>query len=109
MAGVTDAMYISTRALRHEVAHVPAPNGVDFEADGLVYSDSDIQTDCRPEIGNHILIGSEDPECDDKEWVNDPDDYNTEFSDQWNVLVMRMAQRLEGLRVPSKTRGVVAL
>ena len=109
MAGVDQSMSITTRALRHEVAHVPAPDGVDFEADGLVFSDSDIQTYCRPEIGNHILIGSEDPECDEKEWVDDPDNYNTEFSEQWNVLAMRMAQRLEGLRIPSKAQGVVAL
>ena len=109
MAGVEAAMAITTRALRHEVAHVPAPEGVDFEANGLVYSDSDIHTYCRPEIGNHILIGSEDPECDKKEWVDDPDDYNSEFSDQWNVLVMRMAQRLQDLRIPTKARGVVAL
>ena len=109
MAGVAGTMAITTRALRHEVAHVPAPNGIDFEADGLVHSDSNIQTYCRPEIGNHILIGLEDPECDQKEWVNDPDNYNSEFSEQWNVLVMRMAQRLQGLRIPSTARGVVAL
>ncbi|MEM9108038.1 MAG: FAD-dependent oxidoreductase, partial [Pseudomonadota bacterium] len=109
MAGVEDTMNIKTRALRHEVAHVPAPDGFDFEKDGVVYSDSDIHTYCRPEVGNHILIGSEDPECDKKEWVDDPDSFDDRFSEQWNVLVMRMAQRLPGLRIPSKTRGVVAL
>lgn len=109
MAGVDGAMKMKTRALRHEVAHVSAPDGVDFERQGLVYSDSDISTYCRPEIGNHILIGSEDPECDRQEWVDDPDNYDTNFSEQWNVLVMRMAQRLSGLRIPTKTRGVVAL
>ena len=109
MAGVEEAMNIKTRALRHEVAHVPAPEGFDFEKDGVVYSDSDIHTYCRPEIGNHILIGSEDPECDTKDWVDDPDNFDDRFSDQWNVLVMRMAQRLPGLRIPSRTRGVVAL
>lgn len=109
MAGVDKGMKIGTRALRHEVAHVPAPEGFDFEKDGMVYSDSDIQTYCRPEIGNNILIGSEDPECDRKEWVDDPDNFDDRFSEQWNVLVMRMAQRLPGLHIPSNTRGVVAL
>ncbi len=109
LAGVDAAMKIKTRALRHEVAHVPAPDGVDFEREGLVFSDSDISTYCRPEIGNHILIGSEDPECDRKEWVDDPDNYDSNFSEQWNVLVMRMAQRLSGLRIPTDTKGVVAL
>ncbi|MFV2039363.1 MAG: NAD(P)/FAD-dependent oxidoreductase, partial [Acidimicrobiales bacterium] len=35
MAGVYDAMNIKTRPLRHEVHHVPAPQGFDFMADGL--------------------------------------------------------------------------
>ncbi|MDA4843786.1 NAD(P)/FAD-dependent oxidoreductase [Hoeflea poritis] len=109
MAGVDGTMSISTRALRHEVAHVPAPEGVDFEHQGVVYSDSDIHTYCRPEVGNHILIGSEDPECDEKEWVDDPDSFDGNFSEQWNVLVMRMAQRMPDLRIPGTARGVVAL
>ncbi len=109
MAGVEQSMNIKTRALRHEVAHVPSPEGFDFENNGLVYSDSDIHTYCRPEIGNNILIGSEDPACDQKQWVDDPDNFDSNFSEQWNVLVMRMAQRLPELGIPSQTRGVVAL
>ena len=109
LAGVEDDMQIKTRALRHEVAHVPAPDGVDFEREGMVYSDSDISTYCRPETGNHILVGSEDPACDTKEWVDDPDNFDSNFSEQWNVQVMRLAQRLSGLKIPTKTRGVVAL
>ena len=109
MAGVEDGMAMKTRALRHEVAHVPAPKGVDFEKDGLVYSDSDIQAYARPEIGNNILIGSEDPPCDVKEWVDDPDNYNENFSEQWKVLVMRLGQRLPELGIPEQAAGVVAL
>ena len=109
MAGVEDTMAMKTRALRHEVAHVPAPTGVDFENDGCVYSDSDIHTYARPEIGNHILIGSEDPPCDPKEWVDDPDNYNENFSEQWKILVMRLAQRLPELGIPEQAAGVVAL
>ncbi|MCE2518018.1 MAG: FAD-binding oxidoreductase, partial [Alphaproteobacteria bacterium] len=55
MAGVKDNMKMTTRALRHEVAHVPAPKG---EALKSVYSDSDISTYARPASGDHILIGS---------------------------------------------------
>lgn len=109
MAGVESGMKISTRALRHEVAHVPAPDGVDFERDGLVYSDSDIATYARPELGNHLLIGSEDPECDPKEWVEDPDNFNAEFSVQWTTLVSRLAQRLPQLGIPESAKGVVSL
>ena len=109
MAGVSDGMKISTRALRHEVAHVPSVPGFDFEKDGMVYSDSDIHTYCRPETGNNILIGSEDPACDEKEWVEDPDDFDGNFSEQWKVLVMRMAQRFPELGIPDQAKGVVAL
>ncbi len=108
MAGVEDGMKIKTRALRHEVAHVPSPEGFDYERDGTVFSDSDIATYFRPEMGNHILIGSEDPPCDAREWV-DPDNFNREFTEQWQVQVMRVGQRISDLGIPSKTKGVVEL
>jgi len=109
MAGVDKTMKMSTRALRQEVAYVPSPSGFDFEKNGLILSDSDIQTYCRPELGNTVSIGSEDPPCDEKEWVDDPDNYNQEFTDQWTVQVMRMAQRLTGLPIPNTASGIVAL
>lgn len=109
MAGVENSMNIKTNALRHEVAHVPAPAGVDIEKTGMVYSDSDIQVYSRPDIGNNILIGSEDPPCDDKEWVKDPDHYNIEFSSAWKTMVMRLAQRMPALGIPEQARGVVSL
>lgn len=108
MAGVREGMAIKTRALRHEVAHVPAPEGFDFEANGCVTSDSDIATYARPETGNYVLIGSEDPECDTQEWV-DPDDWDAGFSEQARVQAMRLAQRYDGLPIPNKMRGVVEL
>jgi sarcosine oxidase subunit beta len=108
MAGVEAGMTITTRALKQEVAHVPFPAGFDFERLGLVTSDSDVGCYCRPEIGNHLLIGSEDPPCDPREWV-DPDDYDRNFSEQWQVQVQRVAQRIPGLPVTSPVRGVVDL
>jgi sarcosine oxidase subunit beta len=108
MAGVEADMSVRTRALRHEVAHVPAPPGFDYARDGLHVSDQDSSVYCRPEVGNHILIGSEDPECDKREWV-DPDDFNREFTQQWTTQVQRLAQRFPGLPVTSRTRGVVEL
>jgi sarcosine oxidase, subunit beta len=108
MAGALQGMRITTRALKQEVAHVPFPMGFDFEREGLVTSDSDVGCYCRPEIGNHILIGSEDPPCDVREWV-DPDDYDRNFSEQWQVQVQRVAQRIPGLPVSSPLKGVVDL
>jgi sarcosine oxidase subunit beta len=43
-------------------------------------SDSDIGGYWRPEVGNNILSGSEDPECDPKEWVENPDDFSSKAS-----------------------------
>ncbi len=108
MAGVLDDMNIETKALRQEVAHVPSPEGFDFEKTGFVITDSDIGVYCRPETGNHILIGSEDPECDPREWV-DPDNYNRDFTEQWTTQVHREAQRIPALPIPSRMRGVVDL
>lgn len=109
MAGVEEGMNIKTRALKQEVCHVPAPEGTDYSALGMMISDGDIGCYSRPEVGNHVLIGSEDPECDALEWVEDPDDYDKEFSSQWKTQVMREAQRLKGLPVPESRQGLVDL
>ena len=108
MVGADKDMNIQTRALKQEVAHIPAPEGFDFEKDGMVISDNDIGVYCRPETGNHVLAGSEDPECDLREWV-DPDDYDRNFTEQASIQAMRMAQRMSGLKMPRRMRGAVDL
>ncbi len=110
MAGVYDSMNIKTRALRHEVHHVPSPAGIDFESDGLHTSDSDLAIYVRPESGNNILIGSEDPPCDPQVWVDNPDDYDNVVSDeQWDAQVLRLARRMPSLGVPNEKKGIVDL
>ena len=109
LAGVIDEMTITTRPLRQEVVHVPSPKGFDFETDGVIVSDSDIALYCRPEHGNHILIGSEDPACDPHQWTENDTDYDGDFSEQWTTQAMRYAQRVPSLGIPSKMRGVVDL
>ncbi len=110
MAGVADSMKIKTRALRHEVHHVPSPPGLDFENDGYLVGDDDLGTYFRPEVGNHILVGSQDPDCDPQIWVTDPDEFDREISaDQWDNQVLRLARRLPGLGIPQEKKGVVDL
>jgi len=109
MAGVIDEMTIETRPLRQEVVHVPAPAGFDFEGIAPVISDNDIGVYCRPEHGNHILIGSEDPECDPHQWTEDDKEYSRDFTEQWTTQAMRYAQRVPSLGIPNQTRGVVDL
>ena len=110
MADVEKEMNIKTRALRHEVHHVPSPEGYDFEKDGFHTSDGDNSIYFRPETGNTILIGSEDPLCDPKEWITDPDNYNQQVTEsQWKAQVYRCARRIPQLKIPSRTSGVVDL
>ena len=108
MAGVTGGMNIQTRALRVEVAHVPSPVGFDFEKNGLICSDADIGGYWRPEIGNKILIGSEEPECDPLDWV-DPDDWNTDVTEQARLQAMRGAQRFPDMGIPNSVQGIADL
>jgi sarcosine oxidase subunit beta len=108
MAGVEEGMRIRTRALKREVCHVPAPKGLDFNVLGTMISDGDTGSYARPEVGNNLLVGSQDPECDGQEWV-DPDDYDQSFTGQWKTQVMRKAQRIPSLPIPEQQRGVVDL
>ena len=110
MAGVADAMEIKTRALRHEVHHLPSPDGLDFEHNGVLVGDDDLGTYFRPEVGNNILLGSQDPECDPQEWVDDPDEYDRNVTrDQWHTQAYRLATRLPELGIPNQMKGIVDL
>jgi sarcosine oxidase subunit beta len=109
MAGVYDEMNIKTKALRHEVHHVPAPPGVDFEDVGFAGADDDIGFYFRPEVGNNVLLGSVDADCDPREFV-DPDNYDTSINeDQWKTQVLRANRRIPELGVPHEKRGIVDL
>jgi sarcosine oxidase subunit beta len=106
MARVEATMNVKTRALRHEVHYLPNPAG-----DRLPFvSDSDIGGYCRSEVGETLLVGSQDPECDPKEWIDNPDDFNRHVTvDQWRAQVYRLALRMPGLRIPSRPKGIADL
>ena len=108
MAQVEKEMNIKTKALKVEVSHVSSPKNFDYEADAFVVSDGDIGCYSRPETGNHILIGSEDPECDERIFV-DPDNWDENFTEQWKTQVLRQAQRYPNLPISNNVKGVVSL
>ena len=108
MAGVEKSMNINTKALKVEVSHVSSPKDFNYEKEAFVVSDSDIGCYSRPEIGNHILIGSEDPVCDDRIFV-DPDNWDQNFTDQWKTQLFRQAQRFPDMPITTNMKGVVAL
>ena len=110
LAGIEDKMTIKTRALRHEVHFVPSPAEFSYEKDGRVVSDGDAGGYHRPEAGNMILVGSEDPACDELDWIDDPDAFDRNVTmDQWNAQVYRLAKRIPTLRIPAQPKGVVDL
>jgi sarcosine oxidase subunit beta len=110
LAGVEAGMKVRTRPLRHEVHHVPAPPDFDFEAAGCHTSDGDTRIYFRPDSGNHILVGSEDPECDPRIWVDEPDEYNRGVTEaQREAQVYRLARRIPTLPIPVDRKGVVDL
>jgi sarcosine oxidase subunit beta len=110
LAGLTGTMRISTRPLRHEVHVVGAPEGVDMATEGIHTADGDLGIYFRPEGGNTIMVGSEDPPCDPREWVDDPEDLNRGLTRaHWETQVYRLARRIPGLRIPPDMRGVADL
>ena len=104
--GVEDEMNVKTRALRHEVHHVPSPPDFDFEHDGYHTSDGDTGIYFRPESGNNILIGSEDPDCDPRVWVDEPDKFDRHVTEQqWEAQVYRLARRMPVAAHPQRAQG----
>jgi sarcosine oxidase, subunit beta len=103
LAGVN----VTTRPQRHEVHIVPGPPGVDVERDGIHTSDGDLGIYFRPNGGNTILVGSENPPCDPAEWVDDPDHFDRRVSQgRWEAQVYRLARRIPTLTVPHVPRGL---
>lgn len=110
MAGVEKGMRIRTRALRHEVHNVPSPKGFDFERDGTTVHDGGLGIYFRPEVGNSMIVGSGDPECDPKEWIDDPDNFNRSVTNsRWEAQVYRLAKRMPHLEIPHEASGLVDL
>jgi len=108
LAGITDDMCIPTRPMRHEVAHIPAPSSFSSDHTRCVVGDGDAGVYMRPELGDNMLIGSLDPQCDTRDYVN-ADDFNTDLTEQWTRQVWRAAQRIPALSIPNMAQGVVGL
>jgi len=110
LAGVEEGMARRTRALRHEVHHLAAPDAWDLDRDGIHVSDGDLGIYFRPDLGNQFLLGSEDPACDAHDWVDDPDQFDRAVTRaQWEAQVYRLARRIPSLGIPNAPRGFADL
>jgi len=110
MAGVLDDFNVTTRALRQEVHHVPAPPGAGIAQGMPMVADGDLAIYFRPEPGGDILIGGQEPKCDPLVWVDDPDDVDVQPTMAvYEAQATRVARRLPELPVPPRPRGVVGV
>ena len=103
-------MNLTTRPLRQEIAHVTVPDYFNFKNNGKIIIDFDNGMYIRPDIGNQIIIGSNEPPCDELDWVDDAGRIDSQFTDQWTAHVYRAALRMHELPIPSSTatRGIVS-
>ena len=107
LAGAGSDFTVTTRPMRQEVHHVPAPTSLTHTT---CFSDLDTGVYIRPEAGHGLVIGGTEPECDPFQWVEDPDDVNMNRTQElFNAQVTRAARRLPDLQVPSSAAGVVGV
>jgi glycine/D-amino acid oxidase-like deaminating enzyme len=107
LAGAGSDFTVTTRPMRQEVHHVPAPS---TWINPPCYSDLDTGVYIRPEAGGGMVIGGTEPECDPFQWVEDPDEVNMNRTQElFNAQVTRAARRLPDLQVPSTAAGVVGV
>lgn len=109
---VPNDMKFKTRAMRQEVAYCQSPPGVDMDKHGMIVVDFDLGYYSRPEVGNKILFGGLEPDCDPLEWEDgDIDkDMNKNLTDVWTNYIYRGALRIPTLPIPrsKEAQGIVA-
>lgn len=110
LADIGAEFTVTTRPLRQEVHHVPAPPGFNNATDGPVIADLDLGIYLRSTPGGGLLVGGTEPECDPLEWIDDPD-----ISDprptlaRFEAQVTRAGRRLPDLRIPNRPSGVAGV
>lgn len=110
MAGVTDDMRIDHRPLRQEVFAVPAPAGLGLDDGGPLVADLDVGQYFRPQAGGTLLVGGTEPECDELEWIADPDHFDDRTTvEQWETSMLRLARRVPEFGIPPQPVGLAAL
>jgi sarcosine oxidase subunit beta len=110
MAGVVGDMRIGHRPLRQEVFTAPAPVGFGLDDGGTIVADLDLGQYFRPQAGGTLLVGNTEPECDDLEWIDDPDHFVEHPTVEiWETTMLRLARRLPEFGMPNRPVGLAAL
>jgi sarcosine oxidase, subunit beta len=109
LAGVGAEFTIKVQPMRQEVHQVAAPKGFG-NGSGMAISDMDLGVYSRPAPGDFVLIGSNEPECDPLEWIDDPDAANPRATaGRFRAQVTRAARRMPELQVPNAPTGVAGV
>lgn len=110
MAGVTDDMNITTRALRAEVFMAPAPEGARVQDGAPLVADLDVGQYFRPQHGDQVWIGGAEPDCDPLHWVDDPDTNSHHPTvEVWETSMLRFARRVPQFGIPTQPNGIASM
>ena len=109
LAGVSEKMEMSTRAMRQEVHAVPAPGEFNFTDTPVMVGDLDLGFYTRPQPGGTLIVGGVEADCDPVVWVDNPDDDSPVPSvESWESLVWRLAKRVPEASVPNRPTGLAS-
>eukprot|EP00051_Salpingoeca_urceolata_P031666 m.12516 g.12516 ORF g.12516 m.12516 type:complete len:494 (+) comp4276_c0_seq1:150-1631(+) len=105
---VENDMLFHPKPYRVEVAYADVSHGAQKLP---MFADMDLGIYLRPDVGEKVLTGGIEAECDPHGWLEHPDDMDPSLSDLWTNYVYRLALRLPATQLPraSETRGVVAM
>jgi glycine/D-amino acid oxidase-like deaminating enzyme len=110
LAGVGEGWSVTVRPMRQEVHQVPAPVGYNGGGIGPCVADLDLGVYMRGTPGDGLLVGGTEPECDELQWLDDPDDANPNPTQPvFEAQVTRAARRLPELGVPGKAIGIAGV
>ena len=99
---IKNDMKINCRPLRREVAYTSFnKQSHNVERDGMIVIDLDLGLYYRPEVGNKLLIGSTEPECEEPIWEDNIDNVNLNSTDLWTNQMYRAALRIPSLKIPN--------
>lgn len=110
LAGLRTDTGVVTRPMRQEVDVLPAPPGFAIGDGGVIVTDADLGTYFRPHLGGTVIVGGVEPDCDELEWIDDPDHFNdSPTATVWANQTTRVARRLPAIGVPVRPTGIAAL
>jgi sarcosine oxidase, subunit beta len=109
MAAIGADFGVTTRPMRQEVHVLDGPPELAGEL-GPTVGDSDLGAYFRFLPGGRLLVGSQEPECDPLEWLDDPRHLDDRASATiYERQSLRLARRFPSVQVPSRPRGLAAL